>query len=267
MQKAGNSTGEVLVEVQHLQTKLHGQVLHQDINLQLREGEILGLVGASGSGKSVLLRVLIGLLRPDGGSVKIFGEDLYGAGEEERRQIARGWGVVFQENALFSTLTVAENVILVLQEQLGLPEQLAQELAAVKIQMAGLPTDAADLYPAQLSGGMRKRAAIARAIAADPQLLLFDEPTTGLDPVTAGRLDELILLLRKALHPAILVITHDLDTLFGICDRVVVLADKTIVADGPPSQVARGSHPWIKQYFQGERGRAALESAAATTPQ
>ena len=254
---------DIVVKVSKLRTILNGDVLHDDIDLEIRENEILGLVGASGSGKSVLLQCLIGLRRPEGGSVNIFGKDLYASGEAERRQIARHWGVVFQENALFSTLTVGENIMLIMREQAGLPESLAQELAITKLTLAGLPADTVNQFPSELSGGMKKRAAIARAIAVDPSLLLLDEPTTGLDPIAAGRLDELILTLKRTMHPGILVITHDLDSLFNICDRVVVLADKKIVANGTPDEVVKSSHAWAKEYFQGARGSAAYRSSRA----
>jgi phospholipid/cholesterol/gamma-HCH transport system ATP-binding protein len=256
-----NQPGDVVVKVSQLTTIMNGQILHDGIDLEIRENEILGLVGASGSGKSVLLQSLIGLHRPASGNVNIFGKDLYGSGEAERRQIAKHWGVVFQENALFSTLTVLENIMLVMREQAGIPEGLARELAVTKLILAGLPTDSGNQFPSELSGGMRKRAAIARAIAVDPSLLLLDEPTTGLDPIAAGRLDDLVLTLKRTLHPGILVITHDLDSLFNICDRVLVLADRKIIADGTPDEVVKSDHPWAHDYFQGERGKAAYQSS------
>jgi phospholipid/cholesterol/gamma-HCH transport system ATP-binding protein len=263
--QVSNRPGDAVVKVSQLTTVMSGQTLHDGINLEIRENEILGLVGASGSGKSVLLQCLIGLHRPASGTVNIFGKDLYGSGETERRQIAKHWGVVFQENALFSTLTVLENIMLVMREQAGIPEELARELAVTKLILAGLPTESGNQFPSELSGGMRKRAAIARAIAVDPTLLLLDEPTTGLDPIAAGRLDSLILTLKRTLKPGILVITHDLDTLFNICDRVLVLADKKIVACGTPDEVVNSQHSWAQEYFQGARGKAAYRSAHATT--
>jgi phospholipid/cholesterol/gamma-HCH transport system ATP-binding protein len=257
------SPGSFPIDVDGLQTVIDGKTIHKDLNLKMKPREILGLVGASGSGKSVLLQSLIGLRKPEAGIVKILGIDVYKRSDVERRGLTSRWGVVFQENALFSTLTVLENIALVLREQADVPEELAMELAQIKLVMAELPPEAGMQLPSELSGGMRKRAAVARAIATDPELLLFDEPTTGLDPVVATKLDDLILQLRATLGVSILVITHDLDTLFGICDRVAVLADQRIIALGAPNQVAQKDHPWIKHYFQGERGKAAAQSAAA----
>ena len=249
------------IEILGLTTVIKGAIIHQNLSLAMKPGEILGLVGASGSGKSVLLRTLIGLQRPDSGAVRVLGTDVYDGDVEARARLPARWGVVFQENALFSTLTVLENISLVLRQQSGVSGELALELARIKLGMAELPPEAGNQYPWELSGGMRKRAAVARAIAADPEILLFDEPTTGLDPVVAAKLDSLILHLRDTLRLSVLLITHDLDTLFRVCDRVAVLADAKIIAVDAPTALTKNDHPWIKKYFQGERGRAAAKSA------
>jgi phospholipid/cholesterol/gamma-HCH transport system ATP-binding protein len=233
------------------------QVIHQDLDLDVKRGEILGVVGGSGTGKSVLMRSIIGLQTPEDGEIEVLGENMIGRDEDEAKNIRRRWGILFQNGALFSTLTVAENVEVPLREYFHLTPKLMDEIASFKIAMSGLPADAGPKYPSELSGGMVKRAGLARALALDPELLFLDEPTAGLDPIAAQNFDELILSLRDKLDLTVFLITHDLDTLYAICDRVAVLADKKVVAVGTIEQLLALDHPWIQEYFNGPRGRAA----------
>ena len=233
------------------------QVVHDDLDLDVKRREILGVVGGSGTGKSVLMRSIIGLQTPADGEIRVFGENMIGREEDEAKNIRRRWGILFQAGALFSTLTVAENVEVPLREYFHLTPKLMDEIASYKIAMAGLPPDAGPKYPSELSGGMVKRAGLARALALDPELLFLDEPTAGLDPIAAQNFDELILSLRDKLDLTVFLITHDLDTLYAICDRVAVLADQKVVAVGTIEQLLALDHPWIQEYFNGPRGRAA----------
>ncbi|HXQ47757.1 MAG TPA: ABC transporter ATP-binding protein [Caulobacteraceae bacterium] len=251
------------IEVAGLISRFGDHVVHDGLNLRVRRGEVLGVVGGSGAGKSVLLNTLIGLKVPEAGVVKIFGQDLDRASTAKWDAIERSWGVLFQQGALFSNLTVKENVAAPMQEHTRLSPKLISELAELKIALAGLPPEAGALKPAELSGGMIKRAGLARALALDPQLLFLDEPTSGLDPIGAAAFDELIGDLSASLHLTVFMITHDLDSLHAICDRVAVLADKKVVAVGPIAQLQKLDHPWIKQYFLGPRGRAAGEAYAS----
>lgn len=244
------------VEITDLQTWFGVNIVHQNLSLTLRRGEILGLVGGSGSGKSVLLNTMLGLRAPQGGSVKIFGQDRQSMNFRFREELNTKLGVLFQGGALFSSLTVRENVMVPMREHTNLPEPLMRELADMKINMTGLPHEAATLFPSDLSGGMKKRAGLARALALDPQLMFLDEPTAGLDPVGASAFDELILELRDALGLTVFMITHDLDTLFRICDRVAVLADKKIVIADTLAKIVKFDHPWVQEYFGGARARA-----------
>jgi phospholipid/cholesterol/gamma-HCH transport system ATP-binding protein len=204
------------------------------------------------------MRAIIGLKRPSAGEVRVFGEDYYALSEREQIKIAQRWGVLFQGGALFSSLTVAQNVMDPIKEHLHLPELLARDIAALKISMSGLPPEAGANFPSELSGGMRKRAGLARALALDPELLFLDEPTAGLDPIGAAKFDELIVNLKKSLGLTVFMVTHDLDTLRTACDRVAVLAEKKVIACGTIEEVRRSGHPWIEEYFGGPRGRAAL---------
>lgn len=253
-----------VIRVLGLRNSFGDKVIHDNLDLEVRRGEILGIVGGSGTGKSVLLRSIIGLQRPDAGSIEIFGEPVAGLGEEESLELRRHWGVLFQNGALFSTLTVAENIEVPLREFYRLDDVLMHEIAAYKIAMVGLPADAAPKYPSELSGGMRKRAGLARALALDPRLLFLDEPTAGLDPIGAADFDTLTRRLADALGLTVFLITHDLDTLYAICDRVAVLADRRVLAVGTIDELLAIDHPWLQDYFMGPRGRAAATSRAGS---
>ena len=252
--------GSIVVSVRGIKICFGDQVVHEGLDLDVRKGEILGVVGGSGTGKSVLMRSIIGLQTPAEGEIRVFGTSMIGRDENEARNIRRRWGVLFQAAALFSTLTVTENVQLPIREYFpGLDQQLMDEIASYKIAMTGLADDAGAKYPAELSGGMKKRAGVARALALDPDLLFLDEPTADLDPIGAAAFDELILDLRNALQLTVFLITHDLDTLYAICDRVAVLADKKVIAVGTIDELLALDHPRIQEYFHGPRGRAVTE--------
>ena len=250
-----------VVVVDHVNTRFGAAVVHEDVSLAVRRGEIFALVGASGCGKSTLLREIILLQRPVSGSIRVFGQEVIGLSDEQALPLRRRWGVMFERGALFSSLTVAENVGVVLEEHAGLSGELAGEIAAVKIALTGLPADAGAKYPSELSGGMRKRAALARAIALDPELLFLDEPTAGLDPLSATGIDELVRQLRDALGLTIMMVTHDLDLLWRATDRVGVLHDGRILGVGTMDELSRSEHPLVREYFYGPRGRAAREQA------
>ncbi|MGR3994053.1 ATP-binding cassette domain-containing protein [Pseudomonas sp. 1121_17] len=253
---------EAVIEARGLCNRFGTQSVHENLDLDLYKGEILAVVGGSGSGKSVLLRSIVGLRQPDEGQVKVFGQDLATLDNEQRSQVERRFGVLFQKGALFSSLTITENVALPLIEHAGLSRTDAEHLAGVKLALAGLPISAADKYPASLSGGMIKRAALARALALDPDILFLDEPTAGLDPIGAAAFDQLILTLRDALGLSVFLITHDLDTLYTITDRIAVLSQKKVLVAGPLAEVELTDDPWIHDYFHGPRGRAAAQAAS-----
>ena len=249
---------DIVIRVRGLKNSFGEQVVHDGLDLDVRRGEILGVVGGSGTGKSVLMRSIIGLQTPDEGEVTVFGESTFDREETEAIEIRKRWGVLFQGGALFSTLTVAENVQVPLREFYPeLDQALLDQIAAYKVVMAGLPADAGPKFPAELSGGMKKRAGLARALALDPELLFLDEPTAGLDPISAAAFDELTKSLQKTLGLTVFLITHDLDTLYAICDRVAVLADKRVIGVGTIPELLAMDHPWIQEYFNGPRGRAA----------
>jgi phospholipid/cholesterol/gamma-HCH transport system ATP-binding protein len=255
--------GQPVIEVRGLVSRFGDNVVHDGLDLTVMKGEVLGLVGGSGAGKSVLLNTLIGLREPDGGTVEVLGVDVAHATDAEQAVLDRRWGVLFQGGALFSALTVLENVAAPLREHTRLSRAEVDELAALKIALAGLPPHAAALRPAELSGGMKKRAGLARAIAMDPELLFLDEPTAGLDPIGANAFDQLIRELSGALGLTVFMITHDLDSLYAICDRVAVIAEKEVVATAPIAELERSDHPWIREYFLGPRGRAAHKAEEA----
>ena len=249
-----------VIRVRGLVNRFGEQVVHDGLDLDVRRGEILGVVGGSGSGKSVLMRSIIGLRAPDAGEIEVLGVDARSPDPAARLHIERNSGVLFQDGALFSSLTVGENVQVPLKEHHPeLPDSLRYELSLLKVKLAGLPADAIDKLPAQLSGGMRKRAGLARALALDPPLLFLDEPTAGLDPIGAAAFDHLIRTLQQALGLTVFLITHDLDTLYAICDRVAVLADRRVIAVAPVAELEKLDHPWVQEYFNGPRGRAARD--------
>jgi len=250
-----------IVQVRGLVNRFGSHVVHDGLDLDIRKGEILGVVGGSGTGKSVLLRSIVGLQPPASGSIFIFGQDLLALPPERRAHIERRFGVMFQSGALFSSLTVIENVAVPLMEQAGLARPQAEALARSKIGLAGLPAEAGGQYPSSLSGGMVKRAALARALALDPDILFLDEPTAGLDPIGAGAFDRLIMTLRDALGLTVFLVTHDLDTLYASCDRVAVLSRKKVLAADALERVEAIDDPWIREYFHGPRGRAAYRAA------
>jgi phospholipid/cholesterol/gamma-HCH transport system ATP-binding protein len=250
-------SGEAVIRVRGLVNALGGNLLHDHIDLDVRRGEVLGVVGGSGTGKSVLLRTIVGLNRPRAGRIEVFGQDTTGLEGEQLRAVQMRWGVLFQDGALFSNQTVAENIQVPLREHMKMPQSLMDEIASMKVSLVGLPEDAARKYPAQLSGGMRKRAGLARALALDPELVFLDEPTAGLDPISASRFDELVLDLQRSLNLTVFMVTHDIDTLRATTDRIAVLVDRKIKL-GTVETLVHDPDPWIHEYFSGVRGRAAL---------
>jgi phospholipid/cholesterol/gamma-HCH transport system ATP-binding protein len=252
--------GENVVEVRDVVTRFRDTVVHEGATLSVRRGEIFALAGGSGSGKTVLLQEIIMLRRPASGSITLFGRALEGLSERQAGELRRRFGVLFQHGALFSSLTVLENVGLPLREHTDLGRDLINEIAALKIALTGLPPESGAKYPSELSGGMRKRAALARALALDPEVVFLDEPTAGLDPSSAGGFDELVLKLKELLGLTVVMVTHDLDSLWRVADRVAVLGEKRVLAIGPMKEVAQVDHPLIREYFHGPRGRAAQEA-------
>ena len=247
---------ETIIEVRGLRTQFGPHVVHDALDLDVYRGEVLGIVGGSGTGKSVLLRSIVGLLRPSAGSISVMGTDMLKASDEERQKIEQRWGVMFQDGALFSSLTVCENVEVPMREQTDLSPTTRRALAELKISMVGLPANACDKYPSELSGGMRKRAGLARALALDPEIVFLDEPTAGLDPIGAAAFDTLIKKLQTTLGLTVFFVTHDLDSLHAICDRVAVLAEKRVFVTGTIEEMLKVDHPWIHEYFHGPRARA-----------
>lgn len=254
-------SAQPIIEVRDLHTRFGEAVVHDGVNLEVQEGEIFALAGASGCGKSTLLRELILLQRPESGSIRVFGREVVGLGDEQALPLRRDWGVMFERGALFGSLSVSENVGLPLREHTQLGDRLIDEIAAVKIALTGLPPNAGPKYPAELSGGMRKRAALARAIALDPKLLFLDEPTAGLDPLSAAGFDELVRHLKELLGLSIFVVTHDLDLLWRVADRVAFMVAGKIAGVGTMQELAGSEEPLVREYFYGPRGRGAREQA------
>jgi len=245
---------EPVIKVRDLVVGFGDQPVLNHLDLDVRGAEILGVVGASGAGKSVLLRTIIGLLPRQHGSIEVLGVDLAHASEEKRRALERRWGVLFQQGALFSSLTVKQNVQFPMRENLDISQRLMDEMALAKLEMVGLSPHDGNKFPSELSGGMTKRVALARALALDPEIVFLDEPTSGLDPISAGDFDELIRTLQQTLEITVFMVTHDLESLYTACDRIAVLADGKVVADGPIATMLESEHPWVKTYFQGKRG-------------
>ena len=256
-QIADHSDGrEAVLKLRGVRTQFGSQVVHNHLDFDMFRGEIVGLVGGSGTGKSVLLRTIIGLNQARRGKIEVLGIDTRSLHGKTERDLQSRTGVQFQDGALFSSLTVAENIIVPIREHANLDEEMMRSIAALKVALVGLPPDTGDKKPSELSGGMRKRASLARALALDPELLFLDEPTAGLDPIGANHYDELIAELRQNLGLSVLMVTHDLDSLYAVCDRVAVLLDKRVVA-GTIDELLAYDHPWVQEYFRGPRGRAA----------
>jgi phospholipid/cholesterol/gamma-HCH transport system ATP-binding protein len=254
-----------LIRVRDLVVAFGERTVLKGLDLDIRRGEILGFVGPSGQGKSVLTRTLLGLVPKRSGTIEVFGEDVDRLTLAQRRVIERRWGVLFQQGALFSALTVKQNIQVPMREHLRLSERLLDEFARLKIEMVGLKPDAADKLPSELSGGMIKRAALARALALDPEVLFLDEPTSGLDPIGAGEFDELVATLQRTLGLTVFMVTHDLDSLYTACDRIAALGDGQIIAEGPIDAMLASDHPWLRSYFHGKRARSIVVPEAPSS--
>ena len=250
-----NQTPDLAIKVRDLVVGFGEKLIMKGLNLDVYKGEVLGFVGGSGQGKSVLTRTVLGLVPKRSGKIEVFGQDLDKTTSREHKALERRWGVMFQHGALFSSLTVKQNIQVPMREYLDISEQLMDELALLKIELVGLPRDAANKFPSELSGGMIKRAALARALALDPELVFLDEPTSGLDPIGAADFDELIATLQKTLGLTVFMVTHDLDSLYSICDRIAALADGKVIAEGPIEAMLEADHPWLRAYFHGKRAR------------
>ncbi|PCI87754.1 MAG: ABC transporter ATP-binding protein [Hyphomicrobiales bacterium] len=253
MQNKPTNENEDIIVIENLRSQFGDNIVHDDLNLTIKRGRITGIVGGSGTGKSVLLRTMTGLKKPEAGSVKVLGAVPFN--EAKGGGLARKWGVLFQDGALFSSLSVLDNIMLPMKEQLGIGKRFASELAYMKLFLVGLDEAVGQFMPSELSGGMRKRVALARALALDPDILFLDEPTAGLDPIAAAQFDELLLDLTHALGISVVMITHDLDSIFKICENVAVLADGQVIVVDKLEAVLRFDHAWVQEYFSGSRGR------------
>lgn len=264
-QASGGGEPEAVIRVRDLKVAFGDKVIMDGLDLDVMRGEILGFVGGSGQGKSVLTRTILGLVRKQRGTIEVFGENVDKLDPRGRRRLERRFGVMFQQGALFSALTVKQNIQVPMREYLDLSPRLLEELAMLKVEMVGLRPDAADKVPSELSGGMIKRAALARALALDPEIVFLDEPTSGLDPIGAAEFDELIMTLKQTLGLTVFMVTHDLDSLYVACDRIAALADKRVIAVGPLATMLASDHPWLKAYFGGERARARMPANQTRT--
>ena len=253
-----SKTREAVIRVRGLEVGFGEKTILKGLDLDVYRGEILGFVGGSGQGKSVLTRAILGLVPKRAGTIEVLGQNLDELSSNERRQLERHWGVLFQQGALFSALTVKQNIQVPMREYLRLSDRLLDELAMLKIEMVGLSPDAADKLPSELSGGMIKRAALARALALDPEIVFLDEPTSGLDPIGAGEFDDLIATLQRTLGLTVFMVTHDLDSLYSVCDRIAALGEGKILAEGPIEAMLASDHPWLRSYFHGKRARAVM---------
>ena len=258
MAAATNGGREVVIEARGVEVGFGDRLVLKGADLDVYRGEILGFVGGSGAGKSVLMRTIIGLIKKRSGTIKVFGSDLDALGDDERRAIERRWGVLFQQGALFSSLTVMENLQFTVRENLKLPQRLMDELAVAKLEMVGLDASVCRKYPSELSGGMTKRVSLARALALDPEIVFLDEPTSGLDPISAGDFDELVMTLQRALGLTVFMVTHDLDSLKTACNRIAVLGDKKVLLVGTMDDMLASQHPWLREYFHGKRARTVI---------
>ncbi len=254
---------EVIIRARDIRVSFGKQTVLDGLDLDVYRGEVLGFVGGSGTGKSVLMRTILRLARKQAGAIEVFGRDLDTLADAERQAIEQRWGVLFQMGALFSSLTVKQNIQMPMREHLDLSPRLMDELACLKLDLVGLPANAADKFPSELSGGMVKRAALARALALDPEILFLDEPTSGLDPIGAADFDDLIASLRETLGLTVYMVTHDLDSLYSICDRIAVLGEKRVLVEGTLDDMLAFDHPWVKAYFRGVRGSRLFASGAA----
>lgn len=254
-----NGKREVVIEARDIVVGFGDRLVLDHTDLDVYRGEILGFVGGSGAGKSVLMRTIIGLIHKRAGTIKVFGTDMDAASDKERRAIERRWGILFQQGALFSSLTVMENLQFPVREYLKLSQRLLDDLAIAKLEMVGLDASVCGKFPSELSGGMTKRVALARALALDPEIVFLDEPTSGLDPIGAGDFDTLIATLQRTLGLTVYMVTHDLDSLHTVCDRIAVLADGKVIAEGTMETMLKSEHPWLKSYFRGKRSRAGYQ--------
>lgn len=264
--KRSDTSSAPVIRVRDIVVGFGEKIILDKLNLDVMRGEVLGFVGGSGTGKSVLTRAILGLVPKRAGKIEVFGQDLDHLSVDERLALEQRWGVLFQHGALFSALTVMQNIQVPMREYLTLSQELMDELARLKLDLVGLPQDAADKYPSELSGGMIKRAALARSLALDPEVVFLDEPTSGLDPIGAADFDDLIATLQKTLNLTVFMVTHDLDSLFSICDRIAALGDKKVIAIGTPDDMLASGHPWVKSYFHGARSRAAMVSQTGKAP-
>jgi phospholipid/cholesterol/gamma-HCH transport system ATP-binding protein len=256
--KMPEAASDPIIRVRDLSVRFGSTQILDRLNLDVRRGEILGFVGPSGAGKSVLTRTIIGLVPKLSGNIEVFGIDLDGANARERRAVERRWGILFQQGALFSSLTVRQNIQFPVREYLSLSQRLLDEITIAKLGMVGLKPEVIDRYPSELSGGMIKRVALARALALDPELVFLDEPTSGLDPIGAGDFDELVRTLQRTLGLTVFMVTHDLDSLHTACDRIAVLGDGKVIAAGTMADMQASQHPWLRSYFHGKRARAVV---------